>query len=200
MRILKSPFKKAFSCVSFFVVSCFSLELFKNVMTHVTLLFCLENQGSGTPAESEEKCTESVSAVVDEEAEAWSERTAVITRYDHETHCQLARSFVEDLADKVVADNWKPKEEEVLEKAIEVSEQVEEFKVPAQPPTEKLSLKLQKQSLFLPDLVPNVVIVKPSVPPSESESDEYASADEEQAQSLHGNERFFGSFKIGLNF
>ena len=169
-------------------------------MTHVTLLFCLENQGSGTAAESEEKCTESVSADVDEEAEAWSERTAVITRYDHETHCQLARSFVEDLADKVVADNWKPKDEEVLEEAVKVSEQVEEFKVPAQPPAEKPSLKLQKQALFLPNLVPNVVIVKPSVPPSESESDEYASADEEQTQSLHGNKYFFQLYKSYSGF
>ena len=122
---------------------------------------------------------------MDEEAEAWSERTAVITRYDHETNCQLARSFVEDLADKVVAENWKLKQEEEAEVEA-VSEQVEEFKVPAKPSSAHLSLKLHKQSLFLPNLVPDVV-VKPSLPPSESESDEYESADEHQTQSLHGN-------------
>ena len=34
--------------------------------------------------------------------EAWSERTAVITKYDHETNCQLARDVVQDIADSVV--------------------------------------------------------------------------------------------------
>lgn len=118
-------------------------------------------QGSGTV--EEEKCEV---PTVDPEVEAWSERTAVITRYDHETHCHLARGFVEDLADKVVADNWKepePKKEE------------------SEP---SISLNLKKQKLFLPDLVPNVVV---SVPNTEtvSESDEYESADE-QPQQLHG--------------
>lgn len=118
-------------------------------------------QGSG--AAEEEKCE---AVTTDLEAEAWSERTAVITRYDHETHCNLARGFVEDLADKVVADNWKEPE---LKK--------EESKPPS-------SLDLKKQKLFLPDLVPNVVVSAPNAD-TVSESDEYESADEQPPQ-LHG--------------
>ena len=49
------------------------------------------------------------------------------------------------------------------------------------------SLQKQKKSLFLPDLVPNVVIPQPPLPVTESESDEYQSADE---QPLHGNPGF----------
>ena len=117
-------------------------------------------QGSGTT--EEEKCE---AVAVDVDAEAWSERTAVITRYDHETHCNLARGFVEDLADKVVEDNFK-----------EPEPKKEIFKAPN-------SLHLKKQKLFLPDLVPNVAI---SGPPTDavSESDEYESADEQPQ--LHG--------------
>jgi hypothetical protein len=112
-------------------------------------------QGSGT--NEEEKCE---AVAVDLDAEAWSERTAVITRYDHETHCDLARGFVEDLANKVVEENFK-----------EPEQKKENFKAPT-------SLHLKKQKLFLPDLVPNVAA---SGPPTDvvSESDEYESADEQ---------------------
>lgn len=113
-------------------------------------------QGSGTA--EEEKC-EVVST--DPEVEAWSERTAVITRYDHETHCNLARGFVEDIADKVVEENWN-KEPETKK----------EFKPPN-------SLSLKKQLLFLPDLVPNVVVSQTPTTDTVSESDEYESADEQ---------------------
>ncbi|XP_046464605.1 transforming acidic coiled-coil-containing protein 1-like isoform X7 [Daphnia pulex] len=111
--------------------------------------------GSGT--NEEEKCE---AVAVDLDAEAWSERTAVITRYDHETHCDLARGFVEDLANKVVEENFK-----------EPEQKKENFKAPT-------SLHLKKQKLFLPDLVPNVAA---SGPPTDvvSESDEYESADEQ---------------------
>ena len=118
-------------------------------------------QGSGAAGE-EEKC-EAVSA--DQEAEAWSERTAVITRYDHETHCHLARSFVEDLADKVVADS--------LNKESNNDED-----------DSKPSLNAKKQQLFLPDLVPNLVVSGPNTAETISESDEYESADEQPQ--LHG--------------
>lgn len=127
-------------------------------------MFSFLLQGPG----EEEKCVESepVAPAADVEAEAWSERTAVITRYDHETHCQLARSFVEDLVDQVVEQSAK-----------------EEEPKPAEIPVEKPTIRQQKQSLFLPDLVPNVVIPQPAPPVTESESDEYESADE---QPLHG--------------
>lgn len=57
------------------------------------------------------------------------------------------------------------------------------------------TLQQQKQALFLPDLVPNVVTAsQPPAPlPTESESDEYESADE---QPLHGTFIFF--FPPGL--
>lgn len=112
-------------------------------------------QGSGTT--EEEKCE--VAADVD--AEVWSERTAVITRYDHETHCNLARGFIEDLADRVVEDSCK---EETKENS-------------------KIALHLKKQKLFLPDLVPSVVTSRPNTD-TFSESDEYESADEQPQ--LHG--------------
>lgn len=123
-------------------------------------------QGSATAQEEEEKCQEAAAAVAaDPEAEAWSERTAVITRYDHETNCHLARGFVEELADKVVTEQWKAPES-----------RPEGLK----PPT---SLNLKKQLLFLPDLVPNVVVSQPPSAPTStdavSESDEYESADEQ---------------------
>lgn len=124
-------------------------------------------QGSGTA--EEEKC-EAVAA--DPEAEAWTERTAVITRYDHETHCDLARGFVEDLADKVVAENWNKEPEPTKEKG-------------SKPPS---SLNLKKQLLFLPDLVPNVVISQTPTTDTVSESDEYESADEQPQ--LHGIHNF----------
>lgn len=109
-------------------------------------------QGSGTT--EEEKC-EAVAADLD--AEAWSERTAVITRYDHETHCNLARGFIADLADKVVEESWKQ---------------------PDQTKENSNSLLLKKQKLFLPDLVPSVATSRP-LTETVSESDEYESADEQ---------------------
>lgn len=90
----------------------------------------------------------------------------------------MARGFVEDLADKVVADKWK-------EPAAKVEGRPEGLK----PPT---SLNLKKQLLFLPDLVPNVVVSQPSAPTSTdavSESDEYESADEQP--------HFHGMINIG---
>ncbi|KAI9564691.1 hypothetical protein GHT06_008432 [Daphnia sinensis] len=109
-------------------------------------------QGSGTT--EEEKC-EAVAADLD--AEAWSERTAVITRYDHETHCNLARDFIADLADKVVEESCKQ---------------------PDQAKENSNSLHLKKQKLFLPDLVPSVATSRP-LTDTVSESDEYESADEQ---------------------
>ena len=42
------------------------------------------------------------SAACEADDEAWAERTAVITKYDHETYRQLARDVVADIADHVV--------------------------------------------------------------------------------------------------
>lgn len=38
------------------------------------------------------------------DAEAWSERTAVITKYEHEEYCQIARDIVADIVDRVSED------------------------------------------------------------------------------------------------
>lgn len=129
-------------------------------------------QGSGTA--EEEKCQ---AVTTDPEAEAWSERTSVITRYDHETHCDLARGFVEDLADKVVAENW--------------NKEPEPTKVKESKPKPS-SLNLKKHLLFLPDLVPNVVISQTPTTDTVSESDEYESADEQPQ--LHGIHHIFMTF------
>ena len=85
----------------------------------LTLLFVLNFQASGTEEATQavEKCNvlietkptndAEIPPTEDDEAEkeAWSERTAVITRYDHEVHCELAREFVEQVADRVVDQN-----------------------------------------------------------------------------------------------
>ncbi|XP_032777179.2 titin isoform X4 [Daphnia magna] len=122
------------------------------VNTSVNEAKIISDLGSGTT--EEEKC-EAVAADLD--AEAWSERTAVITRYDHETHCNLARGFIADLADKVVEESWKQ---------------------PDQTKENSNSLLLKKQKLFLPDLVPSVATSRP-LTETVSESDEYESADEQ---------------------
>ena len=86
----------------------------------------------------------------------WSERTAVITRYDHESYCQLARNFVQDIADQVV-------DQSILKQT---------------------AASNTKQLLFLPDLVPDVIVSRSGrnssseATPHTDESDEYESADE----------------------